>query len=152
MEERGLTPLLEQVFSLYRLPTLSESPQCKRLPGLSVTLITGGKKERGGSYRQLSNDIKVSVSAEHLSFRKLTSRWLSSKSTRTSRSKNTAWTLRRNPALTAGSPLEQPASEQSLSPSFSSCPSRERHPTPPSFGAAGATLRVRAIPSARRAD
>lgn len=47
MEERGLTPLLEQVFSLYRLPTLGESPQRKRLPGLSVTLITGGKKGKG---------------------------------------------------------------------------------------------------------
>ena len=73
-------------------------------------------------------------------------------STPTSRSENAASTLQRNRALTAGSPLEQPASKQSLSPSFSSCPRRERHPTPPNFGTAGATVRVRAIPPAHRAD
>lgn len=42
-------------------------------------MISGeNKKEGGGSSRQLSNNTKVSVSAEHLSLRKLPRLWLSS--------------------------------------------------------------------------
>lgn len=55
-------------------------------------------------------------------------------STPTSRSENAAWTLQRNRALTAGSPLEQPASKQSLSPSSPPAPEGRGTPLHPTLG------------------
>lgn len=52
----------ERVCSLHSSPTLGESPQHKQLPGLSVTLVSGERKDRGGSSQQLSNNTKVCLS------------------------------------------------------------------------------------------
>lgn len=61
------------------------------------------------------------------------SRGFPAESTDTSRSEDAAWMLPRNRAPTAGSPLEQPASKQSLSLSFSSCCRGRRHPLHPAL-------------------
>lgn len=61
------------------------------------------------------------------------SRGFPAESTDTSRSEDAAWMLHRNQAPTAGSPLEQPASKQSLSPSLSSCCRGRRHPLHPAL-------------------
>jgi len=143
VEERGLTPLSEQAFGLHRMPTLGESPQRKRLPGLCH--FDFSRKKGGGrkfpTAQQQHHRLRWTPLLQKAP---MPVAFLAK-----ARVRPAVRTSQRNQAPTAGSPPEQLASERSLSPSFSPG-SRERHPSPPGFGAAEATFGAAAVDSPRR--